>query len=112
MRRLDRQQLANLVFLTFVWGLNWPVMKMGVTGYPALTFRAWSIMLGVLVAASTWALGTQMLRRTRIELPTLTQSFWMTTLTGIVITLLALVVDGVAWQMPSTAVNWAIATTP
>ncbi|MEO8653095.1 MAG: DMT family transporter [Ramlibacter sp.] len=219
MQRLDRQQIANLIFLTLVWGLNWPVMKMGVSNYPALTFRALSIMLGVpvlalalalmkvpfrlprrhwrellaltltnmliwqvciilavqslssgraailgytmpifsaiigsllfsaalsrrawlgviaaalgvglllwheltglagrpagvalaLVAASTWALGTQMLRRTRIPVPTLTLSFWMTALTGIVITLLALAVEGTAWQMPSTAVNWAIA---
>lgn len=219
MQRLDRQQLANLFFLTLVWGLNWPVMKMGVSNYPALTFRALSIMLGVpvlagalalmkvpfrvprrywpellaltftnmliwqvciilavqslssgraailgytmpifsaiigsllfrsalsrrawlgviaaaigvglllwheltglagrpagvalaLVAASTWALGTQTLRRTRIALPTLTLSFWMTTLTGIVITVLALTVDRAAWQMPSAAVKWAIA---
>jgi drug/metabolite transporter (DMT)-like permease len=62
-----------------------------------------------LMAASTWALGTQMLRRTRIPLPTLTLSFWMTALTGIVITVLALVIDRGAWQMPSTTVNWAIA---
>ena len=219
MQRLDRQQLANLVFLTLIWGLNWPVMKMGVSNYPALTFRALSIMLGLpvlagalalmkvpfqvprrhwpellaltltnmliwqvciilavqslssgraailgytmpifsavigsllfrltlsrrawlgvlaaalgvglllwheltglagrpagvalaLMAASTWALGTQMLRRTRIGVPTLTLSFWMTALTGIVITLLALVVDRGARQMPSAAVNWAIA---
>ena len=37
-----------------------------------------------LIAAGSWALGTQLLRRTRIELPTLTLSFWMTALTGIV----------------------------
>jgi drug/metabolite transporter (DMT)-like permease len=219
MQRLDRQQLANLVFLTFIWGVNWPVMKMGVSHYPALTFRALSIMLGLpvlalalvvmkvpfrvprrywpellaltatnmavwqiciilavqnlssgrsailgytmpifsaiigavlfkaalsrrgwlgvlaaalgvslllwheltglagkpagvllaLVAASTWALGTQLLRRTRIELPTLTISFWMTALTGILITLLALVFDGTSLPQPSAAVNWAIA---
>jgi drug/metabolite transporter (DMT)-like permease len=219
MQRLDRQQLANLVFLTFIWGVNWPVMKMGVSHYPALTFRALSIMLGLpvlalalfvmkvpfrvprrywpellaltatnmlvwqiciilavqnlssgrsailgytmpifsaligallfkatlgrrgwlgvlaaalgvslllwheltglagrptgvllaLVAASTWALGTQLLRRTRIELPTLTISFWMTALTGILITLLALVVDGTSLPQPSVAVTWAIA---
>ena len=46
-----------------------------------------------LFAAATWALGTQLLRRTRIELPTLTLSFWMTAITGIVITVLAVVFD-------------------
>ena len=66
-------------------------------------------MAAALVAASSWALGTQMLRRTRIPVPTLTLSFWMTALTGIVITLLALVFDRGGWQRPSPAVNWAIA---
>ena len=47
MQRLSRQQLVLLVLLTAVWGINWPVMKLGVTGYPALTFRAISIALGV-----------------------------------------------------------------
>jgi drug/metabolite transporter (DMT)-like permease len=218
MQRLNRQQLANLVLLTLVWGLNWPVMKMGVSHYPALTFRALTIMLGVpvlalalalmkvpfrvprrywpellaltaanmliwqiciifavqslssgraailgytmpifsaiigsllfsaalsrrawlgvvaaalgvglllwheltglagrpagvalaLVAAASWALGTQLLRRTRIDLPTLTLSFWMTALTGLVITVLAVVFDRSQWQMPSAAVTWAI----
>ena len=51
MQRLTQRQLAILVLLTLVWGLNWPVMKMGVTGYPALTFRALSIMLGLPVLA-------------------------------------------------------------
>lgn len=49
-----RRQLALLVALTLVWGLNWPVMKVGVSGwpdapqpYPPLTFRALSIWLGL-----------------------------------------------------------------
>ena len=45
--QLTRQQLILLVLLTLVWGLNWPVMKLGVTGYPPLTFRALSMWLGL-----------------------------------------------------------------
>jgi len=45
--KLSHQQLILLVLLTLVWGLNWPVMKLGVTGFPPLTFRAISIALGV-----------------------------------------------------------------
>lgn len=43
--------------LTLVWGLNWPVMKLGVTGFPPLTFRALSMWLGLplLTAALVWA---------------------------------------------------------
>jgi len=49
-----RRQLALLVALTLVWGFNWPVMKVGVSGlpsapmpFPPLTFRALSMIFGV-----------------------------------------------------------------
>jgi drug/metabolite transporter (DMT)-like permease len=58
-----------------------------------------------LVAASTWALGTQMLRRTTIPLPTLTLSFWMTAMTTLVISVLAFVFESDRWQEP-TPVHW------
>jgi drug/metabolite transporter (DMT)-like permease len=203
MHALNRQQLVLLVLLTLTWGLNWPVMKLGVTGYPPLTFRALSMWLGLpvlglamvllkvpfrlpagpggrdwlellklaatnmfvwhiciilainalssgraailgytmpifsallgallfsavltrrgwlgvgaaalgvllllwheftafsgqpqavglaLIAASTWALGTQLLRRTALTAATLTLSFWMTALTTVVMSVLA-----------------------
>jgi drug/metabolite transporter (DMT)-like permease len=219
MTRIAPRQLATLVLLTLVWGINWPVMKVGVTGYPPLTFRALSIVLGIpvlglalvllkvpftlprrhwpellhltatnmliwnvciimaitqlssgraailgytmpifsavigalvfsatltarawlgvaaagvgvglllwheltglagrpgavalaLVAAAVWALGTQMLRRTRMGLPTLTIAFWMTMVSAIALTLLAVVFEHDRWQVPGTATSWAIA---
>lgn len=219
MQRLTRQQLATLVTLTVVWGFNWPVMKVGVTGYPGLTFRALSILLGLpvlaagllllkvpfrvprrhwpellwltstnmvvwhiaiifavqslssgraailgytmpifsavigalffsavlsrrawagvaaaalgvalllwheftglaghpagvalaLLAAAVWALGTQLLRRSRIDVPTLTLSFWMTAITGVSLSLLSAVFERDQWHTPSTPVVWAIA---
>ena len=33
--------------LTLIWGLNWPIMKIGVTGFPPLTFRTLSMWLGL-----------------------------------------------------------------
>ncbi|MET0544047.1 MAG: DMT family transporter [Variovorax sp.] len=219
MQALTRLQLALLVPLTLIWGLNWPVMKLGITGYPPLTFRALSIWLGVpilglalaamkvpfavprkhwpellwlsatnmfvwqvamilavgalssgrsailgysmpifsavigallfstslkvrgwlgvsaaalgvalllwheltdmagrpgyvalaLFAACIWALGTQLLRRTTIPVPTLTISFWMTTLCAVVVTVLALLFERWPWQMPGSATWGAIA---
>jgi len=216
MQSLTRLQLALLVPLTLVWGLNWPVMKLGVTGYPPLTFRAISIWLGVpilglalvwmkvpfriprkhwpellwlgatnmfvwhasiilavkalssgrsailgysmpifsailgallfrealsrrgwlgisaaalgvalllwheftdlagrpgyvalaLFAACTWALGTQLLRRTTIPVPTLAISFWMTTLTAVVMSVLSVLFERPQWQVPGGA-TWA-----
>ena len=43
---IPRRALILLIILTLVWGSNWPVMKMGVSGYPPLTFRTWCLMLG------------------------------------------------------------------
>jgi drug/metabolite transporter (DMT)-like permease len=47
-------QVWLLVLVTLVWGLNWPVMKLGVSGtvvqpqaFPPLTFRALSMLLGL-----------------------------------------------------------------
>lgn len=216
MQALTRQQLVLLVLLTVVWGINWPVMKLGVLDYPPLTFRSISIWIGVpvlaaalltlkvpfrigrehwrellvlaafnmfiwhgciilavktlssgraailgytmpifsamlgawlfasplsrrgwlgvsaaalgvglllwheltglagrplgvllaLVAASTWALGTQLLRRTAIAVPTLAISFWMTALTAVVMSLLSLSFEREQWRMPG-ATTWA-----
>jgi drug/metabolite transporter (DMT)-like permease len=210
MQALTQRQLVILVLLTVVWGINWPVMKLGVSDYPPLTFRVWSIWIGVpvlglallamkvpfriprahwrellvlaafnmfiwhgciilavkalssgraailgytmpifsamlgawlfsaplsrrawlgvsaaalgvalllwheltglagkplgvllaLVAASTWALGTQMLRRTTIPVPTLAISFWMTALTAVVMLGLSFLFEREQWRLP------------
>lgn len=218
MHALSRQQLILLVLLTLVWGLNWPIMKIGVTGFPPLSFRSICMWLGLpvlglflvwrkvpfridrvhwrelavltvtnmffwhtlailaiqslssgraailgytmpvfsallgaawfgqrlagrawfgvaaaalgvvlllwhevstlsgrplgvfmmLVAAATWALGTQLMRRTRIAHPTLAISFWMTVATTLWMTLLAVVFERGAWTLPSAPIWGAI----
>jgi drug/metabolite transporter (DMT)-like permease len=219
MQRLTPRQLAILILLTLAWGFNWPVMKLGVTAYPPLTFRALSIVLGIpvlalvlvalkvpfhlprrnwpellkltvfnmfiwhiciilavqslssgraailgytmpifsavigalvfatalslrgwlgvgaaavgvglllwheftglagrpgavalaLFAAAVWALGTQMLRRSRIDAQTLTLSFWMTVIAGLSLSVLAAVFEGSQFRMPSAPAWWSIA---
>ena len=218
MHSFSPRQFVLLVLLTLVWGINWPVMKLGVTGFPPLTFRAISLVLGLpllalvlvvlkvpfriprhhwpellrltatnmvvwhvciilavstlssgraailgytmpifsamlgawffsarlvprawlgvsaaalgvllllwhelthlagrplgvllaLVAALVWALGTQLLRRTRIGLPTLTLSFWMMALTTLLMIALSAVFERGAWRQPPPATTWAI----
>jgi drug/metabolite transporter (DMT)-like permease len=210
------RQFFLLAGLTLVWGINWPIMKLGVTDYPPLAFRAVALWLGLpvlglvlvatkttfkvprrhwrelvllavtnmilwntciilavkgltsgrsailgytmpvfsavigaaffsavltrrgwlgvlscalgvalllwhelthltgrpayvvlaLAAAATWALGTQLLRRTRIEAPTLTLSFWMTTLAAFATTLLSLMFEHSQWGPPGH-VTWS-----
>ena len=211
MQKLSAKQLWLLIILTIVWGLNWPVMKLGVTGMPPLQFRTLSMWLGLpvlalalvwlkvpfamprkhwpellllaatnmfiwhvciilaiqslssgraailgytmpifsailgaiffasvltkrnwlgvaaaalgvalllwhemmglsgkplgvalaLTAAATWALGTQLLRRTKIDTPTLTISFWMTVMACVVMSVLTVTFESDAWVMPS-----------
>lgn len=47
MPALNRRQLILLALVTLVWGINWPIMKFGVTGYPPLTFRTLCMWLGL-----------------------------------------------------------------
>ncbi|MDO4592538.1 MAG: EamA family transporter, partial [Comamonadaceae bacterium] len=43
------RQLILLVLLTLIWGVNWPIMKLGVMHFPPLSFRGLSMWLGVAV---------------------------------------------------------------
>lgn len=54
MTELSRRDLMLLVLLTLFWGLNWPVMKLGVAQLPPLFFRSICIA-GGLVVIWAWA---------------------------------------------------------
>lgn len=49
MHRLTRQDTVLLALLILSWGLNWPVMKLGVREFPPLTFRTLSMIGGLIV---------------------------------------------------------------
>jgi drug/metabolite transporter (DMT)-like permease len=49
MTQLSRKDLVLLALLTLFWGLNWPVMKIGVRDFPPLTFRTISMLGGLVV---------------------------------------------------------------
>lgn len=44
---LDRRQLVVVALLTLTWGLNWPIMKIGASQFPPLSFRTASMWLGL-----------------------------------------------------------------
>lgn len=54
MSGLSRRDLLLLVLLTLFWGLNWPIMKLGVAELPPLYFRSICIAGGLVVIAA-WA---------------------------------------------------------
>lgn len=49
MHRLTRKDYVLLALLILSWGLNWPVMKLGVREFPPLTFRTLSMIGGLIV---------------------------------------------------------------
>ena len=69
-----------------------------------LSGRPLGVLLA-LIAASTWALGTQLLRRPKMPVPTLAISFWMTAMTAVVMTVLAVVFERHRWVAPSST-HW------
>lgn len=47
MTSLTRKDWILLVLLTVFWGINWPIMKIGVREFPPLTFRTLGMLLGL-----------------------------------------------------------------
>ena len=47
MPQFSPRQIVLLVLLTIVWGITWPIMKLGVQHFPPLSFRAVSMWLAV-----------------------------------------------------------------
>jgi drug/metabolite transporter (DMT)-like permease len=64
-----------------------------------------SVLLA-LVAAASWAVGTQRLRNTTMPVATLTISFWMTLLTTLLMSALSMVFEMSQWRAPPAA-SWA-----
>ena len=48
---LSRRDTFLLCLLTLIWGLNWPIMKIGVADFPAFTFRTVTMAGGLVVFA-------------------------------------------------------------
>ena len=64
--------------------------------------------LGMLLAAAVWGYGTQRMRRTTIDAPTLAIGFWMTVLTTVVMTTATVLFERDRWAMPGEAATAAI----
>lgn len=69
--------------------------------------RPWGAV-GMLLAAATWAYGTQRLRSTSIAAPTLAIAFWMTAATSVLMTVLAIAFERERWHAPDAQAWFAI----
>lgn len=56
----------------------------------------------MLAAAACWALGTQLLRRSRLVLPLLALTFWMTVCSVVLLTPIAWFMEQGRWHLPGT----------
>jgi drug/metabolite transporter (DMT)-like permease len=63
------RSLVPIVVLTLVWGCNWPILKLGVTEMPPLTFRMYTILFAALGLLAIAKLGGQSLRLPRRSWP-------------------------------------------
>jgi drug/metabolite transporter (DMT)-like permease len=78
---LTQRDLVILVLLTLAWGINWPIMKMGVREMEPLTFRSLCMLGGLpLLALIIWKKGLSF----RIGREHWKESFWigMTNMVG------------------------------
>jgi len=64
--------------------------------------------LSALLAAAGWGLGTVMLKRARIEMPTISLTFWMVLLAALAMGVAAFVIEGAQWRWPGIAAWGAI----
>jgi drug/metabolite transporter (DMT)-like permease len=59
----------------------------------------------MLIAAASWGFGTVIMKRTKLDMPTITLTFWMLALTALVMIGAAWVFEREAWRMPE-APEW------
>lgn len=57
----------------------------------------------VLIAAANWGFGTVLMRHTKIEMPTITITFWMLGMTTVSMASASIVFESNMWRMPNTA---------
>ena len=63
------RSLVPIVVLTLVWGCNWPILKLGVSEMPPLTFRAYTILFAGLGLMAIAKMSGQSIRLPRATWP-------------------------------------------
>lgn len=61
--------------------------------------------LFALVAAAAWGYGTVLMKRTKLDMPTISLTFWMLALTTVAMTLFSVLIERPQWRMPN-ALEW------
>jgi drug/metabolite transporter (DMT)-like permease len=60
----------------------------------------------VLVSAASWGYGTVVMKRTHIDMPTISLTFWMLLLTTLTMGVLSTLFERTSWRLPNT-IEWS-----
>lgn len=58
--------------------------------------------LFALIAAAAWGSGTVLMKRTKLDMPTISLTFWMLALTTVAMTLFSVLLERPQWRMPNS----------
>jgi drug/metabolite transporter (DMT)-like permease len=96
--RIHRRALLGILLAMLGAGLLLSSEFAHIAGQPIGTLFA-------LTAAAAWGFGTVLMKRTKLDMPTISLTFWMLTLTTSVMCLLSVLFERSQWTMPNT-VTW------
>ncbi len=96
--RISRRALLGIALAMTGAGLLLSSELAHIAGQPMGTLFA-------LIAAASWGFGTVLMKRTQLDMPTISLTFWMLTLTTTVMALLSVMFEQSQWRMPNT-IEW------
>lgn len=100
---LFRQQLSRVEWLGIICALGGALLLLS-SEFSAISGQPLGSIL-VLIAAAGWGYGTVLMKRTHIDMPTISLTFWMLALTTVALTIAMLPFEVQAWRLPN-ALEW------
>ncbi len=97
--RLDRKGVFGIALAMVGAGLLLSSEFSNISGQPIGTVM-------VLIAAAGWGFGTVLMKRTHLEMPTISLTLWMLTFTTLAMGVLTFIFERDQWHWPS-AISWA-----
>ncbi|MGZ3236465.1 MAG: DMT family transporter [Burkholderiaceae bacterium] len=101
-----RERVTRLAWIGIGCALSGALLLLS-SEFSALSGQPLGSLL-VLIAAASWGFGTVLMRRTKIEMPTISITFWMLGMTTVAMAAASIVFESSAWRMPNTTEWFAI----
>jgi drug/metabolite transporter (DMT)-like permease len=98
-----RERVSRLAWLGVACALAGALLLLS-SEFSALSGQPMGSLL-VLIASACWGYGTVAMKRTHIDMPTISLTFWMLALTTFMMAIVSALFENAAWRMPN-AVEW------